>query len=288
MSGYPKISGIIPDTPAEKAGLQTDDIIYEVNGESMADVDLDVAVSKIRGEEGTSVHLTIVRSGESDYLEMDITRASIDAQTVSEEMADEDAGIGYIRISEFDDVTADQFTPALEALQEQGMKGLILDLRDNPGGTVTAVTAIAQYLVPEGLVFYMEYPDGEREEYQAEGENTINIPIAVLVNGNSASASEILSSSIQDSGAGTIIGTQTYGKGVVQTVYSLNDGTAVKLTVAHYYTRNGNDINKVGVTPDIEVEFDADGYREDGTDNQLQKAIEVLKEQTDHAEGTGD
>ena len=273
-TGYPKIAGVITGSPAEAAGLLSDDLIVEVEGESMQGLDLDVSVSHIRGEEGTSVCLTIYRGGE--YLEFEITRAVVDSVTVAGEMLDEENGIGYIQISEFDDVTPEQFVPILTELMGEGMRGLILDLRDNPGGTVTAVTSIAQYLIPEGLVFYMESPDGTREDYTATGENTIGIPIVVLVNGNSASASEILSSSIQESGAGVVIGTQTYGKGVVQTIYTLTDGTGVKLTTASYYTRNGNDINGVGVTPDVEALLDTAAYLEDGTDSQLQAALDEL------------
>ena len=276
-TGYPKIAGVISGSPAEAAGLLADDIIMEADGESLSGMDLDVAVSRIRGEEGTSVHLTIYRSGEADYLEFDITRAVVESVTVEGEMLDAEAGIGYIGITEFDDVTAEQFEEILSELLEQGMQGLVLDLRDNPGGTVDSVTSIAQYLIPEGLVFYMEYPDGTREEYDADGTAYIDLPIVVLVNGNSASASEILSSAIQESGAGTVVGTQSYGKGVVQTIFSLTDGTGVKLTTSEYYTRNGNNIHGVGVTPDVEAELDTAAYLEDGTDTQLDAAIEELE-----------
>ncbi len=273
-TGYPKIAGVISGAPAEKAGLQTDDLLLEADGESLQDLDLDMAVSRIKGEKGTTVHLTISRDGKKQ--EMDVTRDEVHSETAAGRMLGD--GIGYLQIAEFDDVTPDQFTEELEKLQDQGMKGLVLDLRNNPGGTVDAVTSIAQYLIPEGLVFYMQYPDGSRKDYKADGTDWINLPIAVLVNGNSASASEILSSAIQDSGAGTIIGTQTYGKGVVQTVYSLQDGTEVKLTISEYFTRNGHEINKIGVTPDQEVEFDSKEYRKSGTDNQLETAVETIKE----------
>lgn len=273
-TGCPKIAGVISGAPAETAGLQTDDILLEADGESLQDLDLDMAVSRIRGEKGTTVHLTISRDGKKQ--EVDVMREEVHSETAAGEMLED--GIGYLQIAEFDDVTPDQFTEELKKLQDQGMEGLILDLRNNPGGTVDAVTSIAQYLIPEGLVFYMQYPDGSRKEYKADGTDWINLPIAVLVNGNSASASEILSSAIQDSGAGTIIGTQTYGKGVVQTVYSLQDGTEVKLTISEYFTRNGHEINKIGVTPDQTVEFDAEEYQKSGTDNQLKTAIETITE----------
>lgn len=273
-TGCPKIAGVISGAPAETAGLQTDDILLEADGESLQDLDLDMAVSRIRGEKGTTVHLTISRDGKKQ--EVDVMREEVHSETAAGEMLED--GIGYLQIAEFDDVTPDQFTEELKKLQDQGMKGLILDLRNNPGGTVEAVTSVAQYLIPEGLVFYMQYPDGSRKEYKADGTDWINLPIAVLVNGNSASASEILSSAIQDSGAGTIIGTQTYGKGVVQTVYSLQDGTEVKLTISEYFTRNGHEINKIGVTPDQTVEFDSEEYQKSGTDNQLETAIETITE----------
>ena len=273
-TGCPKIAGVISGAPAETAGLQTDDILLEADGESLQDLDLDMAVSRIRGEKGTTVHLTISRDGKKQ--DVDVMREEVHSETAAGEMLED--GIGYLQIAEFDDVTPDQFTEELKKLQDQGMEGLILDLRNNPGGTVDAVTSIAQYLIPEGLVFYMQYPDGSRKEYKADGTDWINLPIAVLVNGNSASASEILSSAIQDSGAGTIIGTQTYGKGVVQTVYSLQDGTEVKLTISEYFTRNGHEINKIGVTPDQTVEFDSEEYQKSGTDNQLKTAIETITE----------
>ena len=275
-TGYPKIAGVISGSPAEAAGLLADDIIMEADGESLAGLDLDVAVTRIRGEEGTTVHLTIYRSGEADYLEFDIVRAVVDSETAAGEMLDAENGIGYIEITEFDDVTCEQFVTILDELLEQGMQGLIVDLRDNPGGTVDSVTSIAEYLIPEGLVFYMEYPDGTREEYSVDGASYIDLPIVVLINGNSASASEILSSAIQDSGAGTVVGMQSYGKGVVQTIYSLTDGTGVKLTIAEYFTRNGNSIHGIGVTPDVEAQLDTDAYLEDGTDTQLQAAQEEL------------
>ncbi len=143
------------------------------------------------------------------------------------------------------------------------------------------MTSIANEIIPEGLVFYMEDRNGKKTEYTADGKDEMTIPLVVLVNGNSASASEILSGAIQDSGKGIILGEQTYGKGVVQTVYNLTDGSAVKLTVAHYFTRSGNDINKVGITPDVKVDFDSNAYYKDGTDNQYDEAVKLLQEELD-------
>lgn len=278
-TGYPKIAGVIDDTPAQKAGLREDDIIYKVDGEDCAGMSTDEVVSKVRGEVGTDVTLTIARSGEPDYLEITITRDTISEQMVSSKVTDEDSRIGYLALAEFTEVATDQFKDALSDLYDQGIQALILDLRGNPGGEVDVVTSIANEIIPKGLVFYMEARDGDKTEYTADGKDEMQIPLVVLVNGNSASASEILSGAIQDSGKGIILGEQTYGKGVVQTVYNLTDGSAVKLTVAHYFTRNGNDINKVGITPDVKVDFDSSAYYQDGTDNQYQKAVELLQEE---------
>ncbi|SDZ83808.1 carboxyl-terminal processing protease [Lachnospiraceae bacterium NK3A20] len=277
VTKYPRITGVIKGTPAEEAGLADRDIIYKVDDEDVGGLSLDEVVSRVRGEEGTSVHLTIVREDEPDYLEFDVKRAKVDSPTVDGRMLDKDKGIAYLSIAEFDDVTTQQFEEKLKELQKDGMKGLVLDLRGNPGGNVDTVTAIAGYFLPKGLVFYMEDRDGKRTEYETDGTKQLDIPLAVLVNGSSASASEILSGGIQDAGTGTIIGEQTFGKGVVQTVFSLTDGTAVKLTIADYYTRNGHNINKKGVTPDIDLPLDTESYRKDGSDNQLEKAQEVVE-----------
>ncbi len=273
----PAISGTMKDGPAEKAGLLAGDIIYKVDGEETVGSDLDTVVSKIHGDEGTNVHLTVYREGETDYLEFDITRAKVDTDTVSYGMQDDN--IGYIAIEEFDDVTADQFKTALQSLEDDGMKALIIDLRGNPGGNVTTVTEIAEQLLPKGLIFYYEERGGKRTDYNATGDHEFKLPLAVLVNEYSASASEILAGAIQDSGIGTIIGTQTYGKGVVQTVFSLGDGTGVKITTAAYYTRNGRSINHEGITPDTVLEFDSDAYKADGTDNQFDKAVEIMEKE---------
>jgi carboxyl-terminal processing protease len=217
------------------------------------------------------VVLTVIRGGET--IDFELKRAQVNTPTVESEMKDD--GIGYLQITEFDDVTIEQFTENFNSLKEQGMKGLIIDLRGNPGGSVTTVCAVAEQLLPEGLIFYMEDKNGEREEYTCPGAD-FNIPMVVLVNGYSASASEILAGAIQDAGIGTLVGTQTYGKGIVQNLYPLGDGSAIKITIADYYTRNGRNIHKVGIEPDQVLEFDKDLYEKDKTDNQLEKAKEIL------------
>lgn len=277
-TGAAKISGVIDNTPAQEAGLRADDLIYMVDGEMTMGLELSEIVARVKGEEGTTVHLTIYREGESDYLEIDVERRKIESPTVNYEMLEND--IGYIQITEFDDVTTDQFTEALAAVKGSGAKGLILDLRGNPGGSLNVVVDIAREILPKGLVVYTEDKYGERDEYNCDGRKELEIPLVVLVNGNSASASEILAGAIKDYGKGTLIGTTTFGKGIVQRVLPLTDGTALKLTISAYYTPNGNNIHGVGIEPDIVCEFDGDAYYDDGVDNQLERAVEEMENMT--------
>lgn len=272
------INSVIEDTPAEAAGLRAGDIIYKVDGEETFGMSLSQVVGRVKGKENTTVHLTIYREGEADLLEMDIVRGKlIEAETVQSGMLEETNQIGYLRITEFDTITVDQFNEAIAELNASGMKALILDLRSNPGGDLTAVVDVARRLLPEGLVVYTEDKAGKRKEYTCDGEHEIQIPVAVLVNEYSASASEILSGAIKDYNKGTLIGTTTYGKGIVQRINRLEDGTAVKLTVSAYFTPLGNNIHGIGIEPDIELEFDYEAYEKDGTDNQVEKAIEILE-----------
>lgn len=274
----PMIAGVMEDTPAKEAGLLEGDIIYQVDGEYTQGLSVTKVVSMVKGREGTTVHLTIYREGEADYLELDIVRAKqIESTTVDYGMVENEDGIGYLRIREFDTVTVDQYTEAMAYLKENGMKAMILDLRSNPGGDLTAVVDIARKILPEGMIVYTEDKNGERKEYTGDGSNELQIPLTVLVNGYSASASEILAGAIQDYDKGTLIGTTTYGKGIVQRIHRLNDGTAIKLTVSAYFTPSGRNIHGIGITPDIELEYDQEAYDADGTDNQVEKAIEVLK-----------
>lgn len=278
VTALPKISGIIEGTPAEEADLRPDDLIYKVDDKSMYGLSLTEAVSLIKGPEGTKVKLTIVRSGESDYLEISVPRRKVESPTVNFEMLDEK--IAYIEITEFDDVTVDQFADALAMAKGSDMKGLILDLRSNPGGSLSAVVDIARMILPEGLIVYTEDKNGERAEYRCDGSRKLQVPLVVLINGNSASASEILSGAIQDYRLGTLVGTTTFGKGIVQQIISLKDGSAVKLTISSYFTPNGRNIHGTGIEPDVECAFDGETYysTEDHYDNQLEKAKEVLKD----------
>lgn len=274
-TGFGKISGVIENTPAEEAGLRENDILYEVDGQSTAGMDLSEIVSYIKGEAGTKVHLTIYREGESDYLEVDVERRKIEAPTVKYEILENN--IGYIQITEFDDVTTDQFTEALAVVKGVHAKGLILDLRGNPGGSLNVVVDIARQILPKGLIVYTEDKYGEREEYNCDGRRQLDMPLVVLVNGNSASASEILAGAVKDYRMGTLVGTTTFGKGIVQRILPLTDGTALKLTISAYYTPNGNNIHGVGIEPDVVCEFDGDAYYDEGVDNQLEKAVEEIE-----------
>lgn len=267
----PMFTSIMPGTPAEEAGLQAGDLICEVDGVDTLSMSTSDVASLVKGEEGTTVEIKVSRDGK--YITVTATRRTINVPTVESEMLDNK--IGYLAISQFDDVTSAQFDENMTKLKNQGMTSLIIDLRNNPGGTVSSVTQIASELLPEGLVFYMEDKNGRREEYKCPGAD-FDLPIVVLVNQYSASASEILAGAIQDAGIGKLVGTTTYGKGIVQNLYPLDDGTAVKITVADYYTRGGRNIHKVGIEPDETVELDTEAYEKDGTDNQLEKAKEML------------
>ena len=267
------ISGIISGTPAEEAGLQEGDLIYKVDGQDVTGMTTSEVVTLIRGEEFTTVNLTLIRDGET--VEYTVERRKVESPTVDYEMLEDN--IGYIQITEFDDVTTDQFTEAMAVLKGQGMQALILDLRSNGGGNLSTCIDIANQLLPKGLIVYTEDKYGNREEYNCDGKHEFDKPMVVLVNGYSASASEILTGAIKDHGIGTIMGTTTYGKGIVQQIMSLKDGTAVKMTISKYYTPKGNYIHDIGIEPDIEVEFDSEAYKEDKTDNQLDAAKEQIK-----------
>lgn len=272
----PVISGVIEDTPAQEADLRSGDIIYMVDGVSTQGMDTSDVVALIKGEENTVVHLTLVRSGEADYIEVDVTRKKVESPTVSYEMLEND--IGYIQITEFDKVTTDQFAEALAVCKGSDMKGLVLDLRSNPGGSFSVVCDIARMILPEGLIVYTEDKYGQREESSCDGSHELQVPMVVLVNGYSASASEILAGAIQDYQKGILMGTTTFGKGIVQRVISLSDGSAVKLTISSYYTPSGRNIHGTGIEPDEVVEFDADLYYDKGVDNQLEAALKYLTE----------
>ena len=261
------IVNVYEDSPADKAGLKSGDILYKVDEHETAGYELDTVVSWIKGEKGTSVVLHVLRDGKE---------VEIEVQTVAYEMKEDQ--IGYIAVSEFDSVTYHQFETALEDLEKQGMKGLVIDLRNNPGGNFDTVTDMLKLLLPEGVIVSTKDKEGNVEEVTCDGANEFDKPLAVLVNQYSASASEIFSGAVQDYGIGEIVGMTTYGKGVVQQLMDLGDGTCLKMTIAEYYTPNGRSINGKGVEPDVEVEYEYDENNPEA-DTQLEKALEVVKDQ---------
>lgn len=272
------VSKVYSGTPAEEAGLLKDDVILYVDDIDATSMELSKLVQNIRGEEGTKVHLKIYRDATKETLEFDVERRNVELPSVEGKLLED--GIGYIQISEFQTNTAAQFDTQLKALMQQGATGFVVDLRDNPGGLLSAVTEILDELLPEGLIVYTEDKYGKREEFKSD-EQSIDLPMVVLVNGNSASASEIFAGAVKDHGYAKIIGTTTYGKGIVQKILKLSDDDALKMTIAKYYTPNGNYIHGVGIEPDIEIEYEVpeDGVYNQETDNQLKRAVEVLKEE---------
>lgn len=271
------VQEVYKDTPAEEAGMKEGDVLLSVDGDDVTGMSLSEVVDLVKGEENTKVSVTVRRAGGNVDLEM--TRKIVETQTVETEM--KDGGVGYLKITEFDTVTYEQFQNGLESLEEAGMTGLVVDLRDNPGGNLDTVCQILDLLLPEGTIVYTEDKNGERVDTKtSDEEHQFTKPMAVLVNGGSASASEVFSGAVQDYGIGTIIGTQTYGKGIVQTVYSLSDGSCLKLTTAQYFTPDGRNIHGEGITPDIVLEKTADDQR----DNQLEKAVETVQNAVDGSE----
>lgn len=269
------------DTPAYKAGLLPDDIIYKVEGEEVTGKDLTEVVSKMKGAQGTKVKITIIRDGAEDPIDLTIERQKINIPTIDYKMLKDN--IGYIQIIEFDEITISQFNSAIKDLEKMGMEGLIIDVRDNPGGLLESVVSILDRLLPKCLLVYTEDKNKERTDKYAEKPDQFSKPMAVLINDESASASEIFAGALQDYKKATIVGTTSFGKGIVQQVIPLTDGTAVKLTISKYFTPKGRNIHGTGIVPDVEVEL-ADDLKQMVTvpldkDNQVQKAIEILKEQ---------
>lgn len=282
QTGVSTIVRVFEGSPAEEAGILPGDALYKVDGIEVIGMDLSLLVNNyVKGEEGSQLTITVYRENSGEYKDITLTRRPIDVQTVSGKMLDEE--IGYISVAEFDRVTADQFKSKIEELQGEGMKRLIIDLRNNPGGEVTTVVSMADYILKDGgRILTVANKKGTEETYDAEDGHSLEIPMVVLVNGNSASASEVFTGAMKDYGVATIVGTKTFGKGIVQTLMPLSDGSAIKLTTDHYYTPNGNDIHGKGIEPDLEVELDEEAAQEvvipEEKDNQLQKAVEVVKE----------
>ena len=275
-----QIIGVIPDGPGEKSGLKAGDSILAVNSEPVSEIDYGEVALKIRGEVGTPVELLIHRDGEEDKT-YTITREVIKVQTVAGKMLDDK--MGYIRISNFSENTGKEFKTLLTKLEGEGLKGFILDLRQNPGGVITSCVEVAREIVPAGPIVSIIQRDGSKEVFTSDLKET-KFQIVVLIDQNSASSSELLSGALQDTKAATIVGVKSYGKGSVQTLIPMFRDDGLKLTIAKYYTPNGRSIDGVGIVPDVEVTLENPVIvsREIDTDNvsdtQLLKAEEILTE----------
>lgn len=273
-TGLATFTTIYEDCPGKKAGFKSGDIVYKVNGEDVSGMDLDSIVTRIRGEVGTEVEITVLRGETGEEYTGVATRALIENDTVEYEM--KDGKLGYIQLTAFESVTYDQFKEALEDLTKQGMKGLIVDLRNNTGGNLDTVCEILDLILPKGTIVSIKDKNGNGQTFSSDDANKLEVPLVVLTNGYSASASEIFAGAVQDYEIGKLVGTKTYGKGIVQNIYSLGDGTSLKITSSEYFTPNGRNIHEKGIEPDVEIEYQYDEANPD-KDNQLEKAIEVLK-----------
>lgn len=273
----------IEDTPGERSGIKSGDKIIKVNGEEFFADNMDEAIKHMKGKPGTDVTLTIFRKEDgkdAETLDIKITRQEIRLKSVKSKMLSNK--IGYIRLIQFDELVYTDFMKHLKELQKQGMKGLVIDLRNNPGGLLDKCVDIADELIGKSTIVYTETKHGEKE-YEKSDASKIDIPYVLLVNEGSASASEILAGAVKDTKSGTLIGTKTFGKGIVQRIKQIPaDGSGFKLTVSKYFTPNGTSIHGIGITPDIVIEIPED-VEKIGADNieddtQLKKAIQVLKE----------
>ncbi len=296
-TGIITVTKVFEGTPGAEAGILPGDLIYKVGDEEVTGMDLELVVKDhIKGEEGTPVTITVLRKDTGKYIDMTMERRQITVPTVEHEMLANQ--IGYISVSQFDSVTADQFKSAVDDLEKQGMEKLVVDLRNNPGGVVDAVVSMLDYILPDDLVIegdpnlvrtkkdktllvYMADKNGKGEQYYASDGHKVDVPMAVLVNGQSASASEVFSGALKAYDKAKLVGTKTFGKGIVQTLFPLDKGTAIKMTVAHYYTPSGFDLHGKGLEPDVPVELDESLKTkikiEHEEDNQLQEAIKALK-----------
>lgn len=269
----------IKGSPAEAAGVKADDVIVEVDGTEITDQELSLVVEMIRGEKGTTAHIKVYRPSEDKYIEFEIQRAEVENVSVDYKMLDNK--VGYISVTQFYENTSKEYKEAVEDLEKQGAKGLIVDLRDNPGGLLNAVVDMCAYTLDGGNIVTTKNRDGKiTSSYDDKDDHSINIPMVVLVNGNSASASEIFAGAMKDTGTAKLVGTTTFGKGIVQSILPLSDGTAIKITVSKYFTPGGNDIHQIGIEPDYEVELEdrTNAVNLDYEDDlQLHKAEEVIK-----------
>ncbi len=269
----------IPGSPAEEIGLMAEDIVVQVGDVEVTDQDLQSIVDMIRGEEGTKIYIKIYRPSTNEYMEFDVTRRKVENVTVYSEVLEDN--IGYIQVQQFYDNTDEEFIAAVKDMQSKNVKGIIVDVRDNPGGLLASVVNMCDFIMEEGPILTTKDKNGRIiQKYDSTDKESLDMPMVVLVNGNSASASEIFAGALKDTGKAELVGTTTYGKGIVQSVMPLSDGTAIKLTVAKYFTPAGHDIHKAGIEPDYIVELPdnmesaVNVNRED--DTQLDKAIDII------------
>ena len=297
-TGLITVIKVFKDTPAAEAGMRPGDILYKVGDMEVTGMDMDILVKDyIKGKDGSEVELTVFRQDEGEYVDLKMERRNVTVQTVEYQMMED--SVGYIAVSQFDVVTADQFKAAVNDLEKQGMKKLVVDLRNNPGGVLGTVVDMLDYILPDDLTIegdkdlvrtnpeatllvYMADKNGKGEQEYASDGHSLDIPMAVLVNGESASASEVFTGAMKDYGRATIVGTKTFGKGIVQNLIPLDNGTAIKMTTAHYYTPSGFDLHGKGIEPDVEVELKEE-LRNQITvdvkeDNQIEAALTALNQ----------
>jgi len=267
----------IKGTPAYREGIKAGDVIFKINDQEALDMDLEEAVNRIQGKEGTKVKLTILRKGVKKPLDFELVREIIVAPSVEGKILD-NTSIAYVQLTQFKTNSGQELGKTLQELNQTGFKGIILDLRDNPGGDLDAAVAVAKFFVPKGPIVSIKYRNGQEDKYVSESE-PLEVPLVILINENSASASEIVAGAVKDTKAGILVGTKTFGKGVVQSIFPLDNGAGLKLTTAKYYTPKGHDIHKKGIRPDIEVEQPQPNGEEEVKDLQLAKAIEIMKKE---------
>lgn len=279
--GGVKIAECYEGGSAYAAGIKVNDIISSIDGKDITDWEMEDVADYIKNREADAVSLTVHRENVEEALDISVKIADVELPSVYGEMLDKRTG--YIEITEFKGVTFEQYKETFERLKEQGMERLVIDLRDNPGGLLTSVCDVLGWILPEGLIVYTEDKYGNKMEETCDGKHPLDMPLAVLVNEGSASASEIFAGAVQDYEVGTIVGTTTFGKGVVQALYPMSDGSAVKLTVSKYYTPKGKNIHGEGISPDIKVKLNPELFNETELtreeDNQLQTAVQSLEEQ---------